>query len=60
MLKKAIVIFCIFMMLFAMTGCTDRISNDEEAIAEMGNVTEEITDITSDLEEINQELGSNG
>lgn len=58
MWKKIIVILCIFCLLFLIVGCQSGIENDEEAAAEMNNVTGEISEITSDLQDINQGLGS--
>ncbi len=58
MIKKIIALVCILCLLFVISGCGEKIGSDEEAAAEMSNVTEEIAGITGDLQEINQGLGS--
>jgi K+/H+ antiporter YhaU regulatory subunit KhtT len=58
MWKKILAMVCILCLLFLMNGCQSSIESDDEAAAEMANVTEEISGITSDLQDINQNLGS--
>ncbi|MFH1972857.1 MAG: hypothetical protein ABIJ18_05255 [archaeon] len=57
MWKKVMVVLLIFCLMFVMTACADSISDDEEAIKTAGEVTEEVTGITEELENINEDLG---
>ena len=53
-MKKIIAILCIFCLLFVITGCGTTIQNDEEAAEEISGVNEEISENSSDLQEINE------
>ncbi len=60
MIKKIIALGFIFCLLFVLTACSDSgedIDNPDEAASAIEKTSEDISDVSNSLEEINSDLG---
>lgn len=60
MIKKIIALALIFCLLFVLTACSDsseKIDNPDEAADAIEKTSEDLSDVSNSLDEINNELG---
>ena len=60
MWKKILTIICILSLLFVMTACSEKsdITSDEQALETQQEVSQDIADLTGDLEDLSNDLGN--
>ena len=59
MWKKLLAIICILSLVFVMTACTEQsdIKTEDEAVQAQEDVSEDIAELTEELESLSDDLG---